>query len=161
MAEKTKSVYDVSRSSFDPTEAAQVAESLGIVTEATDLEIKNEAGKVIKTVAFRKVLFEEPIGADDTPEERLARRLAFFEELQPAVSKDGVVVRLNSPLDIDAVHVTSSLDLAMRNGIRSKEKIALEGPSNSILASAKKLAAYKNISLDEAVALVKVAWGVE
>ena len=162
MAETEKSVYDVSRQSFDPARVAEVAESLGIATEETSLDLKNEKKEVVKTIKFVKVLFEKPTGPEDTPDERLARLVAFFEELQPASTNDkGEVIRENNPLDVAAGHVTYSLDLTLRGGIRSKEALAIQGPDKEIAKQAKKLAAYKGITEDAALELVKLAWGVE
>lgn len=162
MADQEKSVWDVSRQAFDPDKAAEVAKACGIATKPTSLELKDDKGKVVKTVDFQKVLFAEPICIGDTPADRLARAVEFFEQLQPPVKdKDENVIRENNPLDIYGAHATYSLDLTMRTGIKSKEKSVLEGPDKAIGKAAAQLAAHMGITAEAALARIKVAWGVE
>lgn len=150
-----KSVWDVSRQSFDLDAHRKAAEDLGIAIEPATLPLKNDKGVVVKTIDFVKVLFQKPVSAEDTPADRFERATKFFELLQPP-AKD----RENNPLDILAAHLTNSMDLTMRNGIRSSEKAVLEGPDKAIMKSAKQMAAHLKITEDEALQRTKAAWGV-
>ena len=155
------SVWDVSRQGFDPDVVAETAANLGIKTEETSLDLKNEKKEVLKTVKFVKVLFDAPVYENDTPEDRFQRATAFFETLQPAVKdENGSVKRQNNPLDILCSHVAYSLDLTLRNSIRARETAVLAGPDKEIERASAKLAAHLKITLDEARVRVRTAWGM-
>ena len=160
MAEKdaVASVNDVSRQGADTSRVAEVARELGIVLEPTKLEVKDDKGNVVKTVDFQKVKFES---GDASPDDKFAAACSLLETLFPQVEKEGVVTRENNPINIMLSHLTYSFDLTLRNSIRSKERIAIEGPDKEIEREAKRLAAHKSIPYEDALARVKVAWGVE
>jgi len=149
---------EVSRQGVLPELAESVAASYGIVLKDTDLEIKDEKGKVLKTVLFKKPIFED---GSATPDDKFAAALAFIEELFPPVKNAlGVVTRENSPLNIMLSHLTYSFDLTQRNSIRARVKVELEGPDKAIGKAAQDLAAFQHITFDEALARVRALWKV-
>jgi hypothetical protein len=149
---------EVSRQGVPPELAESVAASYGIVLKDTDLEIKDGTGKVLKTVLFKKPVFED---GDTSPDDKFAAALAFLEVLFPAVKNvAGVVTRENSPLNIMLSHLTYSFDLTQRNSIRARVKVELEGPDKAITKAAQDLAAFQHITLDEALARVRALWKV-
>lgn len=140
-------------------QTSELAVTSGVKLEETSLDLNDKTGKTLKTIHFPKVRFEESTGPEDTPDERFARMVAFFQTAFPPVKgADGTLQRANNPLDIIASHVSYSLDLTMRNGIRSKEAALLEGPDKAMLKQAEKLAQFKGISIEAALAKVKAAW---
>ena len=149
---------EVSRQGVSPELVEEVATSCGIVLKDTDLEVKDEKGKVLKTVPFKKPVFED---GDTSPDDKFAAALAFLEELFPAVKNTaGVVTRENSPLNIMLSHLTYSFDLTQRNSIRARVKVELEGPDKAITKAAKDLAAFQNITLEDALERVRMLWKV-
>jgi len=149
---------EVSRQGVPPELVAVTATSLGIVLKDTDLEIKDEKGKVLKTVLFKKPVFED---GDASPEDKYAASIAFNEELFPPIRNEkGEVTRENNPILIDLAHKTYSFDLTQRNSIRARVKVELEGPEKAIGKAAKDLAAFQGITLDEALQRVRSLWKV-
>jgi hypothetical protein len=57
-------------------------------------------------------------------------------------------------------HLTYSFDLTQRNSIRARVKVELEGPDKAIGKAAQDLAAFQHITLDEALARVRMLWKV-
>lgn len=155
---KEASIHDVSRQGADPARVTELCKALGIVLEDTKLELKDDKGTVVKTVEFQKPKFEE---GDASADDKFAAATELLEQLFPPVEKDGAVVRENNPIHLVLAHMTYSFDLTQRNAIRSKEKIAIEGPDKEIDKQAKKLAAFKSISYEDALERVKLAWGIE
>ena len=149
---------EVSRQGVLPELAEKVAASYGIVLKATDLEIKDVKGKVLKTVLFKKPVFE--VG-DASPEDKYAASLAFNEELFPPIRNEkGEVTRENNPILIDLAHKTYSFDLTQRNSIRARVKVELEGPDKAINKAAQDLAAFQHITLEDALERVRMLWKV-
>lgn len=149
---KVPNPYDVSREFVAEQKLADTAKSFGIASENTNLEIKSKDGsKVLAKVDFQKVLFQKPVDSEDTPEARMDRAVAFFQSVQPEEkNEDGSVKRINHPYDVILAHVSYSLDLTERNGIRAREAAVLEGPDKAIEQMAVKLSKLKGIPIEEA-----------
>lgn len=154
MAEEVN-VYEVSLDAYSPAKVAELCAALEIPTAKKTVPINDAKGTLIREEPFLEPVFHTGAGS---PEDRFARMVEFFEELQPAVKdKDGKIVRVNSPLDVIGLCVSGRLDLKLRNVITTANKVV--DPEAEVQKLAKNLFKAKagKITMEQAMQRARLA----